>query len=72
MYIGQSTDVALLNILSTFGLEDMRQVTQWTVMGCLELTILVQVVQPVIRAPFQFGSEIHGRQWYRSDAQRPQ
>lgn len=71
MYIGQSTDVALLNILSTFGLEDMRQVIQRIVVGCLELTILVQVVQPIIRAPFQFGGQIHGRERYRSDAQWP-
>ena len=28
VYIGQSTDVALLNVLSSFGLDDMRQVTQ--------------------------------------------
>ena len=28
VYIGQSTDVALLNVLSPFGLDDMRQVTR--------------------------------------------
>ena len=28
VYIGQSTDVALLNVLSPFGLDDMRQVIQ--------------------------------------------
>lgn len=28
VYIGQSTDVALLNVLSSFGLDDMRQVVQ--------------------------------------------
>lgn len=28
VHIGQSTDVALLNVLSSFGLEDMRQVLQ--------------------------------------------
>lgn len=26
VYIGQSTDVALLNVLSSFGMDDMRQV----------------------------------------------
>jgi Ca2+-transporting ATPase len=31
VYIGQSTDVALLNALSSFGLEDMRQVIQRTI-----------------------------------------
>ena len=31
VYIGQSTDVALLNVLSSFGLDDMRQVIQQTV-----------------------------------------
>lgn len=39
VYIGQSTDVALLNALSSFGLEDMRQVIQRTGAGSYELII---------------------------------
>ena len=39
VYIGQSTDVALLNALSSFGLEDMRQVIRRTVIRSYELII---------------------------------
>ena len=48
VYIGQSTDVALLNVLSSFGVEDARQVIQRTGVRSYELINLFQVVQPVI------------------------
>lgn len=47
-YVGQPTDVALLNVLSSFGLDDMRQVPQQTVMWFLKLTTGSQVIQPAI------------------------
>jgi len=31
VYVGQSTDVALLNVLSTFGLQDQRHVSPVTI-----------------------------------------
>ena len=52
VYIGQSTDVALLNVLSSFGLEDMRQVLQRAFVWFPELTVSSLVIQPIVRAPF--------------------
>ena len=48
VYTGQPTDVALLNVLSSFGLDDMRQVLLRAVVLFLGLTIGSQVIQQVI------------------------
>lgn len=61
-YIGQSTDVALLNILPTFGLHDQRYVCQF-VPNCA-LTKVLAGFHPILRRILQLGAKVHGRQWY--------
>lgn len=48
VYNGQPTDVALLNVLSSFGLDDMRQVLPKTIMWFLALMVGSKVIQPAI------------------------
>lgn len=65
-YVGQSTDVALLNVLDVFGIPDQRQVRSELIMHCLEklISLLWSELYPAIRTTIQFRTKIHGCQWY--------
>lgn len=62
-YVGQSTDVALLNVLSSFGLPDQRHVSLLFITSLISCTDSVSLV---IHSPFgetfQLRTKIYGRQ----------
>ena len=65
-FVGQSTDVALLNVLPFFGMSDQRAVRANLIYARRrELTsLLYQGFQAIVREALQFGTKIHGSERY--------
>lgn len=61
IFVGQSTDVALLNILHVVGLPDRRTVRHIPLIETPPHQLWIDF-QAFIRAPFQFGAKVHVRQ----------
>lgn len=69
-FVGQSTDVALLNVLPFFGMSDQRAVcTDWLYARRGDLISFLGL-QAFIREAFQFGTEIHGSERYTRHRRR--
>lgn len=65
VHVGQSTDVALLNVLGVFGMLDLREVRSKSQVNqnVNVHTLPILDVYSHIREPLQFGTEVHGSQW---------
>ena len=62
-YVGHSVDVALLNVLPTFGMSDQRVVCAHRPFILLVVLIVITGLHSSIGAALQLGAQIHGRQW---------